>query len=183
MTSSSPSPQTEPASAPIHSFSHSHDSIIRHLQAMAELPELMRAAERARKVAEDTRNFFRNVIFEHHQEEERALFEAVLASADEGDELTEVKAATDRLTREHRTVEALCKHLEPELKKMAKGQPCDLDIAGIETLIREYSAHARYEEDEFLPKSEVILSRNPNHMAALGLSLHVRHVSMDASPT
>ena len=83
------------------------------------------------------------------------------ASADEGDELTEVKTATDRLTREHRTVEALCKHLEPELKKMAKGQPCDLDIAGIETLIREYSAHARYEEDEFLPKSEVILNRNP----------------------
>lgn len=66
---------------------------------------------------------------------------------------------------------------------MAKGQPSDLDIAGIETLIREYSAHARYEEDEFLPKSEAILNRNPNHMAALGLSLHVRHVSLDASPT
>lgn len=183
MTSSPQSAQAEPANAPIRSFSHSHDGIIRHLQAMAELPELLRSAARARQVADDTRNFFRDVIFEHHQEEERALFEAVLASATEGEELAHVKAATERLTREHRAVEALCRHLEPELKKMAKGQPCDLDIAGIDTLVREYSAHAQYEENEFLPLSETILNRNPNHMAALGLSLHVRHVSMNPSPT
>ncbi len=34
---------------------------------------------------------------------------------------------------------------------------------------------ARCEELEFLPLSEQILGRNGNHMAALGLSLHMRH--------
>ena len=39
----------------------------------------------------------------------------------------------------------------------------------------QYQAHARFEEQEFLPLSEKILSRNGDHMAALGLSLHMRH--------
>jgi hemerythrin-like domain-containing protein len=168
---------------PIGSFSHSHDGIVRHLDAMKQLPELLHAAERARELAEKTRWFFREVIFEHHQEEERALFEAVMASAAEGDELAQMKSAIDRLTREHRAVESMCKQLEPELKKMAKGQPCNLDLPAIEKLITEYGAHARYEEDEFLPKADAILSRNPNHMAALGLTLHMRHVDIPESAT
>lgn len=176
-------PLGESANAPIENFSHCHDGIISHLKIMADLPELAAAAERARKVAEDTRNFFRNVIYNHHDEEERVLFEAVLASATEGDELARVKAITDQLTREHRTVEAMYVKLEPDLKKMAKGQACHLDTAAIETLVREYKAHAEFEEAEFLPLSQTILSRNSNHMAALGLSLHVRHVSMSPSPT
>jgi len=181
--SNQPSAAAEPGNAPIRSFSHSHDGIVRHLEAMKALPELLRAAEQAREVAEQTRSFFRDVIFEHHQEEERALFEAALASAAEGEELAQMKAAIDRLTREHRTVEAVCKQLEPDLKKMAKGQPCKLDLVAIDNLIREYSAHARFEEDDFLPKADQILSRNPNHMAALGLSLHVRNVSLSPSCT
>lgn len=176
-------PQGESANAPIENFSHCHDGIISHLATMAELPDLLTAAERARKVAEDTRNFFRNVIYNHHDEEERVLFEAVLASAAEGEELARVKSITDRLSQEHRAVEAMYIKLEPDLKKMAKGQACHLDVATIETLVREYRAHAEFEEAEFLPLSQTILSRNSNHMAALGLSLHVRHVSLSPSPT
>jgi len=44
----------------------------------------------------------------------------------------------------------------------------------------QYRAHAWFEEQEFLPLSQTILSRNPNHMAALGLSLHMRHQSHTA---
>ncbi|MEZ5652848.1 MAG: hypothetical protein R3E87_20115 [Burkholderiaceae bacterium] len=43
-------------------------------------------------------------------------------------------------------------------------------------LIDAYLAHARFEEQEFLPLSELILNRDGNHMAALGLALHARHV-------
>lgn len=178
-----PASQDESANAPIENFSHCHDGIISQLKAMADLPDLAVAAERARQVAEDTRQFFRNVIYNHHDEEERVLFEAVLTSASEGDELTRVKAITDRLTREHRAVEAMYVRLEPELKKMSKGQVCHLDTAAIDILVREYRAHAAFEEAEFLPLSKIILSRNSNHMAALGLSLHVRHVTLSASPT
>jgi hypothetical protein len=43
-------------------------------------------------------------------------------------------------------------------------------------LIQRYKKHAQEEEAVFLPLAEKILSRNSNHMAALGLSLHMRHV-------
>jgi hypothetical protein len=42
--------------------------------------------------------------------------------------------------------------------------------------VSEYTAHAQFEEAEFLPLAQTILGRNSNHMAALGLSLHMRHV-------
>ncbi|MDD4999524.1 MAG: hemerythrin domain-containing protein [Thiomonas arsenitoxydans] len=169
--------------APITNFSHCHDGILGQLKAMTSLPELAAAAERARVQAESLRRFIRDVVLEHHQEEERALFEAVLASAQEGAELAHVKASTDQLTREHRQVEAQFAKLEPELKKMAKGQPCQLDTAAVQALVAQYQAHAEYEEREFLPLSQVILSRNSNHMAALGLTLHMRHISQAPSPT
>ena len=43
-------------------------------------------------------------------------------------------------------------------------------------LVASYRGHASYEEAVFLPLSQQILSRNANHMAALGMSLHMRHV-------
>ena len=103
------------------------------------------------------------------------LFPAVIASAQAGEELSRVKAMTQRLTQEHRMVEALWKSLESGLKRVAKGQSTDLDVSAVQRLVSEYTAHAAYEEAEFLPLSEKILSRNSNHMAALGLSLHMRH--------
>lgn len=169
--------------APINNFSHCHEGILQHLTAMEDLPVLAEAAERARQVAQSTRDFFRDVIFNHHEEEERVLFEAVLASAEPGEELAQVKSVTDRLTREHRQVEAMWAKLEPQLKKMAKGQPVAIDPVALQQLVTQYRAHAAFEESLFLPLSETILSRNSNHMAALGLSLHVRHIKQPPSPT
>lgn len=183
MVTPNEAPGKDASNAPIANFTHSHDGILVHLKNMAGLPDLAAVAERARKQAEATRGFFRDVVLEHHQEEERALFEAVLASAQEGQELIKVKGMTDQLTREHRQVEAQFAKLEPELKKMAKGQPCQLDAAALTALVAQYQAHAEYEEREFLPLCQTILSRNSNHMAALGLSLHIRHISVPPSPT
>ena len=179
-------PQTAgqgPAETPISNFSHCHEGILAHLKSMGELPAMAAAAERARVQGEQLRQFFRNVIYNHHEEEERVLFEAVLASAEPGAELERISAITERLTREHRQVEAMYQALEPELKKLGKGQSCHIDAAAVAALVSKYQAHAEFEEAEFLPLSETILSRNSNHMAALGLSLHVRHVAVGTSPT
>lgn len=182
MTPTSPQPHDDAGDAPLSNFLNCHDGILQHLKTMEALPELSEAADRARKVAEDTRYFFRNVIYNHHEEEERVLFEAVLASANEGAELDQIKSLTDRLTREHRKIEAQYLKLEPDLKKMAKGQAARLDTVAMAALLRDYRAHATFEETEFLPLSHAILSRNSNHMAALGLSLHVRHITQQPSP-
>ena len=160
---------------PLNQFSNCHGGILRRLTMLDELPGLLGPAARARQIAEQALNFFREAIFEHHLEEERELFPAVLASAQTGEERDRVQVMTERLTREHRVLEALWKSLEKDLKRVSKGQDTDLDPADVRRLVSEYSAHARFEESEFLPLSHTILGRNDNHMAALGLSLHMRH--------
>ena len=140
---------SEHINEPIQDFSHCHEGILRKLDLLGELPALLAPAARARETAAGVLEFFKEAIFEHHTDEERELFPAVLASANAGD--------------------------ESGLKKAAKGQATDLDTASVQQLVAQYRAHAAFEEKEFLPLSQTILGRNSNHMAALGLSLHMRH--------
>jgi hypothetical protein len=161
--------------APLDQFSNCHAGILSHLQDFGRLPALLEPAAQARRIAGDTINFFRDVVYEHHAEEERDLFPAVLASAARGEERDKVQQIVDRLTREHREVEAAWTKLEPALKQVAKGHDATLDTAAVQALIRTYEGHAVYEEQVFLPLSQTILGRNSDHMAALGLSLHLRH--------
>ncbi|MDO8419859.1 MAG: hemerythrin domain-containing protein [Rubrivivax sp.] len=164
---------------PIQDFSQCHAGILQKLDLLGELPALLKPAARARAVAEQAVDFFREAIFEHHLDEERELFPAVLASAAKGDEFDRVQAMARRLTDEHRELEATWKRLEPELKRVAKGHASEVNADDIRRLVTQYRAHAQFEETEFLPLSQVILGRNANHMAALGLSLHMRHTPPD----
>jgi hypothetical protein len=161
--------------APLLSFSNCHAGILSHLKSFAELPALLEPATRARKIAEETLKFFREAVFEHHSEEERELFPAVLTSAVKGEERDRIKIMIDQLTAEHRVIEAAWHKLEPELKKVAKGHASELNLPGVAHLVGSYQAHATFEETQFLPLAHTILGRNSNHMAALGLSLHMRH--------
>jgi len=174
----SPSKDTTSAGtqdAPIANFSQCHVGIISHLHALSELPDLMAPAARVRKIASDTLAFFDAVVLEHHQEEEKDLFTAVLFSAAKGQERAQVQTMVERLTAEHRLIEAWWSRIKPQLKQIAKGHDAELDAQALDQLVKDYDAHAQYEENEFLPLSQTILARNANHMAALGLSLHMRH--------
>jgi len=171
--SSTPNPPAE--HSPIDDFSQCHVGIVTHLQALGQLPALLEPAAKARQIAGDTVAFFREAVYEHHAEEERELFPAVLASAARGEEHEKVQAIVTELTAEHRRVEADWSLLEPKLKAVAKGHDTDIDSSAIMALVDIYQSHARYEEEVFLPLSQAILARNSNHMAALGLSMHLRH--------
>ena len=168
-------PATDPADAPLDTFSQCHAGILSNLQRFGELPALLEPAAKARQIATDMLTFFRDAVFEHHIDEERELFPAVLASATQGDEHDLVQLMVDRLTKQHRELEGLWKRLEPGLRKVAKGQPSDVSVEKIEQLVTQYRVHAEFEEREFLPLSQAILGRNANHLSALGLSLHMRH--------
>lgn len=161
--------------SPIDDFSQCHAGIVTHLKALGQLPALLEPAAKARQIAADTVAFFREAVYEHHAEEERELFPAVLASAVKGEEHDKVQAIVAELTAEHRKVEAFWALLEPKLKAVAKGHEADIDGNSIMALVDIYQSHARYEEEVFLPLSQAILARNSNHMAALGLSMHLRH--------
>ena len=161
---------------PLNTFSDCHVGIVRRLRALDELPALLAPAALARAIAEQSLEFFKEAIFEHHLEEERELFPAVMASAEPGAELAQVRAMAARLTEEHRFIERLWRSLERGLKQVAKGQSTTLDVEDLHLLVAEYQRHASFEEAEFLPLAQEILGRNSNHLAALGLSLHMRHV-------
>lgn len=160
---------------PVQDFSLCHAAILKRLDVLNELPALLAPAARAREIAAGALEFFCEAIFEHHLDEERELFPAVLASAEKGVERDHVQALAKRLTEEHRELESAWKRLEAELKRVARGQDNHLDVAELERFVARYRAHAQFEEAEFLPLAQTILGRVSSHMAALGLSLHMRH--------
>jgi len=167
---------TSDTDAPIGHFAHCHVGILSQLSRMNELPALLAPAALARKTAEQSIAFFGKGMYVHHQEEEEELFPAVRSSAHAGPERLRVENLIEQLTAGHRELEALWESLSPALHKVAKGQDTRLDEAALSGLVQQYRAHALLEENEFLPLAETILGRNSNHMAALGLSLHMRHV-------
>lgn len=176
--------QTTPADAtdataaphnPIDDFSHCHEGIVAQLDRLAGLPAQAAVAAQARQTAAALLQFFNDVVFEHHQEEEKELFPAVLASAMAGDERDTAQAIVQQLVAEHRAIESAWQKLVPALKAVAKGRDAALDSTALDALVARYRAHATFEEKHFLPLSQQILGRNSHHLAALGLSLHIRH--------
>ena len=162
------------AEQPIDEFSNCHGGILGKLDALDRLPALLAPAAEARHIAGESVDFFTSVVYEHHAEEERELFPAVLASATKGPERDQVQRMVDQLTREHRDIEAAWERLKPHLKAIAKGHETHFDTASLTALVAHYKNHAAFEEREFLPLSKTILGRNGNHLAALGVSLHMR---------
>jgi hypothetical protein len=175
MTANPADPDPVDHEAPLNGFSQCHAGILAQLEALAGLPALVAAAAaQARSAAASTLALFQHSVLEHHAEEESELFPAVLRSAQAGDECDRVRALVERLTSEHRALESLWKRVEPAVSATAKGNPAEVDAAAVAELVRAYRIHACLEEEEFLPLADTILGRNGNHMAALGLSLHMR---------
>jgi iron-sulfur cluster repair protein YtfE (RIC family) len=172
---------------PITSFTRCHLGIVSQLEKTARLPELVDAARRARQTATDTLALFQQTVLPHHAEEEAELFPAVLSAANAA-ERARLQPVVDRLIAEHRTTEALWKRMQPVMRAAERGSVSlpppprgsvsEIDAEGMEELVRKVLRHARYEETVFLPVAERILSRNGEHMAALGLALHLRHAPL-----
>jgi hemerythrin-like domain-containing protein len=163
------------AASPLNEFSQCHTGILAQLDKLADFAEQVAAAERTRQTATALLALFSRGVLEHHSEEENELFPAVLRSALPA-EVDAVRQQAERLTREHRVIESLWKRLEGPAAAAAKGRNAEIDNDVVNELVRLYRAHANFEEEVFLPLSAKILGRNGNHMAALGLSLHMRHV-------
>lgn len=161
--------------APLAGFSECHHDFVAQLHSALYLPELVTAAAKARVMADDLLKMFRDGITVHHAEEESELFPAVLAAAQPGPELDEVRAMVAQLVREHRDMEARWAQLLPSIEAVAAGQVPVLEAPLIEDLVQHFFAHAHFEEEHFLPIAQKILGRHGEAMAALGRSLHERH--------
>lgn len=162
---------------PIQDFSNCHIGIVTVLDDLTAMSSQRHPLAHRREVAGRILKFFKDVVTAHHAEEEADLFTAVLADAVAGDEQTQVQALVDKLVEEHRHLEHLYAQLAPLLSAIAGGDDIPLDATTTATLVTDYRAHARFEEEVFLPLAQTILGRNSDHMAALGLTLHIRHAS------
>lgn len=172
---STPNVATDHEHNAVDGFSDCHAGILEGLLQFATLPPLADAARRAREVAAHAMALLDEAVQQHHAEEEEELFTAVVRSARPGAERERVEALVAQLTEEHRDVESLWKRVRPEVVKLAAGKPAQLREDAAELLLDVYRQHANFEERAFLPLAQEILGRNDNHMAALGLSLHMRH--------
>jgi hemerythrin-like domain-containing protein len=160
---------------PIANFSDCHKHMLGQLRATADLPRLILAATRARSMAADIVHLFEDTVLPHHLDEEKELFPAVQRSAAPGEEAQTVKLLIERLLREHRNTERLWKQISPGIRTAARGGVADVDPEVLDELMTALSSHAKFEEENFLPLAHKVLSRNGNHMDALGVALHLRH--------
>lgn len=172
-----PVPDASAEDAPLQEFRGAHAGILEGVHGLRELPALAAAMERARGIATATLDLFDQVVLRHHAEEEQDLFDAVLRSCRDAAEREQVNDLVALLTAQHRQVEELWAKLRPVVSRVAAGKaPAEAMFgAEVDRLVGLYEQHARREEEEFLPLADRILRRNPNHMAALGVALHVRH--------
>ena len=79
------------------------------------------------------------------------------------------------MVQEHRAVEVLWKRLEPAVNSVAAGHTPAVDAVVLEAIVQHFFAHVHFEEHDFLPLAQKILSRHSSEMAALGVALHMRH--------
>lgn len=159
---------------PLNEFSGCHAGIMVNFQSLAELPNHLHNAEKTQQTAQKLYEFFHKVVLVHHAEEEEELFDAVRnpVKADPVD-IRNAIAQASALTQEHRHLESLWYQIEPAIKKLAKGKLANLDIDIVHELSSSYLAHAQFEENTFLPLAAKVLEGSG--LAALGLSLHIRH--------
>jgi hemerythrin-like domain-containing protein len=168
---------TSGSQAPLSPFRGAHDNILRGLEGLRELPALAAALQRARETADATLTLFDDVVHSHHGDEEQELFVSVQRSAREPDEMQRVRELVAVLVTQHRQIEALWAQARPAVARVAAGKVADAPMfaAEIDRLASLYEAHARLEEDVFLPLADTILRRDANHAEALGIAMHVRH--------
>ena len=150
--------------SPLQNFSGCHEGILKHIKQLESLASFIEQGVETislKALAAELEQFYQKVIISHHQEEEQELFTAVkTALHPDPADLAEANHQIERLTQEHRQIEAWWREIEPALKRLAKGKTAQLE-------------HALFEEAVFLPLSARLLDKNG--LSALGLSLHIRH--------
>lgn len=162
--------------APLKTLYHSHDEILAGLGELAALPRQASQAQLARRAAAAVLALFEDHVMQHHADEEQDLFPAVLASAAPGEEREQVQELVTRLVDEHRVLEARWHALAPAVRKVRKGRAVEFDPEQVTQLVQAYTRHAHLEEEQFLPLAQTILQRNTNHLAAVGVGLHMRRL-------
>ncbi len=133
------------------------------LERVAALEELVAAVDRdgvspaVRESAALIADFLSTTARQHHEDEERHVFPALLCSAD-----ADLVQAVLRLQQDHGWLEENWLELEPHVQAIATGYGCcDMDTLrqGVAVLVALYRDHIALEESLIYPQARAHLGR------------------------
>lgn len=160
--------------APLNLFTGCHVQIRKRMELMRQLPALASSIDEkdhAAHIAADIVSFFERVVAPHHAEEERELW-PMLEKCAPGTEAHEtVHAIVHRLKLEHTQLEALWKHVEPSLHRLARGKTATLDVQALTKLSGMYDDHAAFEDAVVVPMARYLLDPADQYRLAMSLAL------------
>ena len=110
----------------------------------------------ARDAAAGVMRYFDSAALNHHADEERDLFPALL-EAMPGSDAVCLRELTAGLAAEHRELEARWRRVRDTLAPLAAGAATSLPAADAEALVLLYERHIAREEAELLPMAARLL--------------------------
>lgn len=146
--------------APIEMLSACHHRIERQCATLRRLvPHLAAhgADVEARTAATSVMRYFDTAAQQHHSEEEENLFPALIESM-AGSDAVCLRALTDRLTADHRELDAHWQRVRIALERVVAGDGVSLPASNVEARVGLYEQHIEREERDLLPMAARLLS-------------------------
>ena len=110
----------------------------------------------AREAATAVMRYFDRASPDHHADEEKDLFPALIESM-AGSDAVCLNDLSESLKADHRELEALWQTLRVPLERIAAGEVASLDTGSAEALVDGYRRHSAREDAELLPLAARVL--------------------------
>ena len=146
--------------APLEMLSACHYRIERQCATLRRLvPHLAAqgADVEARTAAAGVLRYFDTSARQHHTDEEENLFPALIESMAGSDPVC-LRTLTDRLTADHRELDAHWQRVRIALERVVAGDGASLPASDVDALVGLYEQHIEREERELLPMAARLLS-------------------------
>ncbi|SCC91729.1 conserved hypothetical protein [Thiomonas sp. X19] len=160
--------------APLDMLSACHGRIEKQCSTLRRLPAHLAehgADVDARQAAANVVRYFDTAGRDHHADEERDLFPALLESMAGSDPVC-LRDITMALTHDHRELDAVWQVLRPQLESVTRGDASALDAAAVDEFIVRHTRHIAREENELLPMAKRLLSEG--QLQGIGKAMRAR---------
>ena len=168
---SSPTASTE---VPLEMLAACHIRIKHQCDTLGRLAIHLRdhgCDEQAQQAARNIMRYFDTAAVDHHADEEDDLFPALLESVAGSDPVC-IKNLIERLSHEHRQLEAQWRKLRKSLLKIADGHHEPLAQDDVDRFLSQYEQHLRCEDEELLPLAQRLLGQH--HIDKIGQAMRER---------
>ncbi len=146
--------------APLLDLAEGHGRLLRHCESLTRLHEMVANGtvdHLARAMAAELRREFDRATAQLHQDEELALFPALLESM-AGSDAVCIRQMVEARAEEHREIESRWLRLDQWLQAVAAGEPALPQPGTLEAFVTLCHAHLEQEDGELLPMAERLLS-------------------------